>query len=64
MLGYYCQSAASATIVETPQVEVHTATYFLFVTAAMDLPLTASCSQTIQIIMTHWFETVSGKAHA
>ena len=39
-------------VVETPQVEVHTATYFLFVTAATDRPLTASYSQTIQFIMT------------
>ena len=64
MLGYYCQSAALATVVEMPQVEVHTATYFLFVTAAADQPLTASCSQTIQIIMTRWFETVSGEDQA
>ena len=35
MLGY-CQSAASATVVETAQVKACTAPYFLFVTAATD----------------------------
>ena len=37
MLGY-CQSAASATVAETAQVEARTAHYFLFVTAATDRP--------------------------
>ena len=37
MLGY-CQSAVSATVVETAQVEAHMAHYFLFVTGAMKRP--------------------------
>ena len=62
MLGY-CQSAALATVAETAQIEAHTAHYFLFVTAAMDQPSTASCSQIIQIIHCP-VEITSGKGHA
>ena len=48
MLGY-CQSAASATVAETAEVEARTAPYFLFVTAATDRPASmAGCSQTVQ----------------
>ena len=51
MLGYY-QSAVSATVAETAQVEACTAPYFLFVTAAMNQPSKAVCLQTVQIIPT------------
>ena len=44
----YCQSAASATIEESAQVEARTAPYFLFVMAATDRPSTAGCSHIVQ----------------
>ena len=59
MLGYY-QSVVSATRVTTAQVEARTATYFLFVMAAISLPLIvgpymdrlsrAGCLLSVQII--------------
>ena len=61
---YVEESAASANIAEKPQVKAHMAPYFLFVTAVTDRPSMAGCSQIIQILMTCWFETVSGKARA
>ena len=63
MLGY-CRSAASATVAETARVQAHTAPYFLFVTAAIDWPSVAGCSQTVQIIYAGLRSLAAGKAHA
>ena len=60
----YCWSAASATIAEMAQVEVHTAPYFLFVTAATADHQRQVARRPYNLNYTRPFEIAFGKAHA
>ena len=59
MMGY-CQSAASATVAETPQVEAHTATSCL----SQQLWTDHQWLLADHTNLTHRFKIASGKAHA